>query len=67
MLRFSGIQTHDLGERLIDVDVIADGSLPIGVHVFGRRVSGRGSITQGAPLLDVVRNECCNLVDGRDR
>ena len=67
VLRFSSIQTHDLGERLVNVNVIANGSLSIGIHVFGRCISGRSSVTQGAPLLNVIRNERCNLVDSRDR
>ena len=66
MLRFSGVQTHDLGERLVNVNVIANGSLSISIHVFGRRISGRGSVTQSAPLLNAVGNECCNLVDSWD-
>ena len=67
MLCFSGVQAHNLGERLIDVDVIADGGLPIGIHVLCGRISGRCSVTQGTPLLDVFGNKCCNLIDGRDR
>ena len=66
MLCFSGIQAHDLGERFVDVNVVADGGLSIGIHVFGGRISGRGSVAQGAPLLEVIGNKSCNLVNGRD-
>ena len=67
VLSLPATEAHDLRERLIDIDVVADRRLPVGVHELCRGITGRGSIAQGAPLFDIVWDQCCDLVDCGDR
>ena len=66
VVRGSIVQTHDLGERLVDVHIVALRGLRIVTEELRGRIVGGGAVTQRASLLDLVGNEGGDFVDGRD-
>ena len=66
MVRGSLVQTHDLGERLVDVHIVALRGLRIVTEELRGRIVGGGAVTQRASLLDLVGNQGSDFVDGRD-
>ena len=66
VVRGSLVQTHDLGERLVDIDVVSLRGLRIVTEELRGCVVGGGAVAQCATLLDLVGNQGGDFVDGRD-